>query len=179
MRTVKFLVWMSLIRWLPRTRCFGLKRSLMRLAGLRVAPRVRIHSQARFEDPNVAIGDDTWIGMDTCIIATSTAEVRIGANCDIAPGCLLVVGTHEVGPSQRRAGKGKCLPICIEDGVWIGSRSVILGGVRVGAGAIIAAGAVVIKEVPSDTVVGGVPAKTIKELEPRVTLQEFNEPIHT
>jgi acetyltransferase-like isoleucine patch superfamily enzyme len=55
-------------------------------------------------------------------------------------------------------------PIVIGDNIWIGSFSVILSGVTVGDGAIIAAGAVVTKDVPPRTVVGGVPARKIREL---------------
>ncbi|WP_165251625.1 DapH/DapD/GlmU-related protein [Adlercreutzia sp. ZJ304] len=55
-------------------------------------------------------------------------------------------------------------PIHIEDDVWIGSGAIVLPGVRIGRGSVVAAGAVVTKDVPSMTVVGGIPAKPIKRI---------------
>ena len=59
-----------------------------------------------------------------------------------------------------------CSPVIIEDGVWIGARSVILPGVTIGAGAVINPGAVVNKDVPANTRVGGTPAKKVESFEP-------------
>ncbi|MBX9853873.1 MAG: hypothetical protein K2X86_19190 [Cytophagaceae bacterium] len=56
------------------------------------------------------------------------------------------------------------VPLIIEDGVWVASKATILRGVKIGEGAVIAAGAVVTKDVPPYTVVAGVPAKVIKKL---------------
>jgi acetyltransferase-like isoleucine patch superfamily enzyme len=71
---------------------------------------------------------------------------------------------HEVGDSSQRCGRRVFRPICIEDGVWIGSRAVILPGVRIGRGAVVGAGAVVTRDVPAHALVAGIPAKTIRDL---------------
>ncbi len=155
---------MAILRFVPRTRLFGLKRWLLRRAGLKIGKNVRVHSKAVFEDKNVEIGSNSWIGPDTWLIASPKAHIRIGTNCDIAPKCLLVVGSHEMGASQQRAGNGKSMPIEIGNGVWIGARSVVLGGVKIGCGAVIAAGAVVTQSCPPNVLVGGVPARIIKSL---------------
>jgi acetyltransferase-like isoleucine patch superfamily enzyme len=62
-------------------------------------------------------------------------------------------------------------PIVIEDGVWIGSRATVLGGVRIGRHAVVAAGALVTRDVPAYCVVGGVPAKVLKHLNNNETRQ--------
>ena len=70
---------------------------------------------------------------------------------------------HDADPENRADMHPK--PIHIEDKTWLGSNVTVLPGVRIGEGAIVAAGAVVTKDVPENTVVGGVPAKVIKKIE--------------
>ncbi|MEE1084340.1 MAG: DapH/DapD/GlmU-related protein [Paludibacteraceae bacterium] len=72
--------------------------------------------------------------------------------------------SHVIGDETKRAGRGTYGNIIIGDGTWIGARSTILSGVSVGKGCIIAAGSIVNKDVPDNTMVGGVPAKIIKRL---------------
>jgi acetyltransferase-like isoleucine patch superfamily enzyme len=105
------------------------------------------------------LGDGSYINRYSLI-----ANTAIGKNCAIGPGVIIGCTTHKIGSSNRRADKGKFLPVKIEDGVWIGARAVILGGVRVGRGSIVAAGAVVTRDVQPNTMVGGVPAKLIRYL---------------
>lgn len=73
--------------------------------------------------------------------------------------------THDIGLSDKRAGRATYYGIGVGEGTWIGGRSTILPGVNIGKGCIIAAGSVVTKDVPDNTMVGGVPAKQIKELQ--------------
>lgn len=94
-------------------------------------------------DAKIDIGDSVWIGMDVCFICP----------------------THDIGLSNQRAGKATYYGINVGDGTWIGGRSTILPGVNIGKGCIIAAGSVVTKDVPDNTMVGGVPAKQLKELQ--------------
>ncbi|NER49778.1 MAG: hypothetical protein F6J92_24415 [Symploca sp. SIO1A3] len=72
---------------------------------------------------------------------------------------------HKIQDSARRAGPVYGRPILVEDGAWIAANSTILPGITIGKGAIIAAGAMVTKDVPSNVLVGGVPAKMIKGLD--------------
>lgn len=69
-------------------------------------------------------------------------------------------------------------PIVIEDDVWIGSGAVILPGVRVGKGSVVAAGAVVTKDVPAQTLVGEVPARIIKKIDISDTMQTLRPCMH-
>jgi maltose O-acetyltransferase len=97
-----------------------------------------------------------------------TASVSIGARVYMGYDVMLVTADHELGEAVQRCGRRVYRPIFIEDGVWIGSRAVILPGVRIGRGAVVAAGAVVTRNVPPNAMVGGVPAKLLRDLEDAV-----------
>lgn len=109
----------------------------------------------------VHVGDRTFINRDAYI----RSETRIGSDVAIGPFVSLITDTHRVGPERKRAGANTVFPIVIEDGVWIGAHATILPGVTVGRGAIVAAGAVVTQDVKAHTLVGGVPARLLRELE--------------
>jgi maltose O-acetyltransferase len=94
-----------------------------------------------------------------------TAPVSIGAGVHIGYDVALITADHDLGAATQRCGRRVFRPICVEDGVWISSRAVILPGVRIGKGSVIAAGAVVTMSVPPQTMVGGVPARLIRDLE--------------
>jgi maltose O-acetyltransferase len=103
------------------------------------------------------------------------ARINIGKNCNFNIGCtldleanitigskvsfghevLVITSTHEVGPEQHRSGRLISQDVSIEDGCWLGSRAVVLPGVTIGRGSIIAAGTVVNRDVPPNTVVSG------------------------
>ncbi len=107
------------------------------------------------------------VGQNTRIngahISVST-KVMIGNNVRIAPYVLIMDDDyHDI--SDHFSGLGKKMPIIIEDNVWLASNAKILKGVTVGKGSVVATGAVVTKNVPPYTVVAGVPAKVIKNLE--------------
>jgi maltose O-acetyltransferase len=148
---------------LPDTRFFRLKAFLLRLRGFQVGENVRVVSSAKLKLKYLSLGNNTYISHDTLIQGGDVA-VRIGKNVDIAPRCVIVSGTHEIGDSIHRAGKGKSERIVIGDGTWVGAHSTILGGVRIGRGCIIAAGSLVREDVEDDCLVAGVPAKVIRKL---------------
>jgi maltose O-acetyltransferase len=91
------------------------------------------------------------------------APVRIGNRVTITEGCLISTDRHDVGSPERRMGHIRSVPVSIGDGVWI-QRNVMIMGVNVGAGSIVGSGAVVTRDVPPNTFVGGVPARVIREL---------------
>jgi acetyltransferase-like isoleucine patch superfamily enzyme len=92
------------------------------------------------------------------------APIRIGDRVRIGHDVSLLTVDHQVGPDYMRSGKTKCGPIEIGDGAWLASRVVVLPGVRIGAGAIVAAGSVVTRDVPDHTLVVGVPARVARNL---------------
>ena len=97
------------------------------------------------------IGSGTMIDMGAILGGRAT----VGENCHIGAGTVLA-GVIEPPSAQ---------PVIIEDNVLIGANAVVLEGIRVGTGAVVAAGAIVVDDVAPNTVVAGVPAKKIKEID--------------
>lgn len=98
------------------------------------------------------------------LFAQKDGSIVIGKNCAIGTDVIICTGTHKLGPPERRSGPGYGKPIVIQDGVRISTRALILEGVTISKGSQVAAGAVVVRDVAENTLVGGVPAKFIKEL---------------
>lgn len=149
---------------LPQTRLFGLRRWLYRRSGVAVRSNVRINGGVVFQYPNVSIGAGTWVGRRTEFASTARARVLIGEQCDISQDVLFICGSHEIGPSTRRAGRGSSADIVIGDGVWIGARATFLGGSQVGTGTIVAAGSLVRGRFPDNVLIAGTPARIVREL---------------
>lgn len=110
----------------------------------------------------ITIGDNTFINSGTSI--GSLASINIGSNVAIG-NYVLIMDSDFHNPLDHTLPGAKA-PIVIEDGVWIGARATILKGVTIGKHAVVAAGAVVTKDVPAGALVGGVPAKIIRYLHP-------------
>ena len=91
-------------------------------------------------------------------------KVVIGDNFHSGPGCLLITQTHnyDVGEAIPYDDTYVLQEIVIEDNVWLGSRVIVLGGVRIGEGAIIQAGSCVVRDVPRCAIAGGHPAEVFK-----------------
>ena len=125
----------------------------------------RIEQGVRIKPPeNVSVGSGSFLGRNTALYAFD--QIIIGNNVLIAPGVILLTRNHIFSESANKTIKEQgyeYAPITIEDDVWIGIRAIILPGVKIGQGAIIGAGAVVTKDVPAGTIVGGVPSKIIKQ----------------
>ncbi|MFE6775115.1 DapH/DapD/GlmU-related protein [Streptomyces sp. NPDC057702] len=90
--------------------------------------------------------------------------ISVGDGVMIAPKVSLITGGHPLPLAERRAYLSYA-PIVIEDDVWIGANAVVLQGVTLGAGAVVAAGAVVSRDVPAGTLVAGVPARVVRRVD--------------
>jgi acetyltransferase-like isoleucine patch superfamily enzyme len=113
-------------------------------------------------DASINVGARTTIGFHTYIYASS--RITIGNDCMIAPFVYIVDSNHGTRRNQlMNLQTNEKKPITIGQDVWIGAHSVILPGVSIGDGAIIASGAVVSKNILPYTIVGGVPARLIGE----------------
>src|SRR4051794_19233234 len=112
---------------------------------------------------NIHIGENFYANFD-CVFL-DVCEIHIGDNCFIAPGVHIYTATHPINPTERISGAEYGIPIYIGHNVWIGGRAVINPGVKIGNNVVIASGAVVTKDVPDNVVVGGNPARIIKEIE--------------
>ncbi|MCR4920735.1 MAG: CatB-related O-acetyltransferase [Bacteroidaceae bacterium] len=132
----------------------------------------RVYEMAKLAESSV--GAFTYIGRRTCLVAA-----RVGKFCSIASDCQIGMGTHTLsclstspifsekdnGLRRKWVEQGETnpyKPVIVGNDVWIGLRVMIMGGVTIGNGAVIAAGAVVTKDVPPYAVVGGVPARVIR-----------------
>ena len=117
---------------------------------------------------DVIIGDDTRIGIHNTIIG----PVTIGNHVNLAQGITVTALNHNFKDTYLRIDEqgSSTKPIVIEDDVWIGANAVILPGVTIGKHVVVAAGAVVTKDVPDNCIVGGVPAKMMKSLSPENSL---------
>lgn len=124
-----------------------------------------------YECPELSIGDNTAINYRTVISVEQ--RVTIGSNCLIAEETKIFDNnSHGLHYEHRALTRTDVAPITIEDHVWVGMNSIILKGVTIGRGAVIAAGSVVTKDVPPMTVVAGNPATVIKEINSPVEPQE-------
>ena len=111
---------------------------------------------------DVVIGDHTRIGIHNTIIG----PVTIGNHVNLAQGITVTALNHNFDDTTKRIDEQGIAtkPVVISDDVWIGANAVILPGVTIGRHVVVAAGAVVTKDVPDNTIVGGVPATIIKKL---------------
>lgn len=139
--------------------CHFIRRFFYRLAGIKIGSGSAIHMCARFYNPsNIQIGTDTIIGEKA--VLDGRDKLIIGDHVDIASEVMIYNSQHDIEDADFKAVQQ---PVIIEDYVFIGPRSIILPGVTVGKGAVVAAGAVVTEDVKTHEIVGGVPAKKIGE----------------
>jgi maltose O-acetyltransferase len=127
------------------------------------APLTIISGQRHSKD-RLHIGPRTRFGVG--IIMNVDDHITIKEGATIGPFCLLYTTSHTIGPSSFRCGEElTTAPIVIEEGAWIALKCTILPGVTIGRGAVVATGSVVTSDVAPNTLVGGVPAKFIKNLD--------------
>ena len=130
-----------------------------RLSGISLAKGASLHLGAKFFQPkNISIGEGSILGDH--IFLDGRAKLTIGKHVDIASEVMIYNSEHDLSDPNFSATEE---PVKIGDYVFIGPRSIILPGVTIGDGAIIAAGAVVTKDIPEGAIAGGVPAKVISE----------------
>ncbi|MBR5535021.1 MAG: acyltransferase [Clostridia bacterium] len=127
--------------------------------GITLGDRVFLHRFVKLSayGGKIEIGNNSYIGDRTEI--HSGEAVKIGNGVNIAWDCNILDRDYHAFNSEKEVIK----PVVIEDNVWIGVRSTVLKGVRIGQGAVVAAGSVVTRDVPPHSLVAGNPAKVIKE----------------
>ncbi len=145
------------------------RRLCYRLSGMKIGSGSTIHMMGRFYDPrHVIIGKDSIIGEKVTLdgrrqLPDSNGALTIGDHVDIASEVMIWTSQHDL-KSVHFAAVEK--PVYIDDYVFIGPRSIILPGVTIGRGAVIAAGAVVTKSIAPLDIVAGVPAAPIGKRSP-------------
>jgi len=148
----------------------ALRQGYLRACGMKIGTRVALMRGSMVIRPEqIAIGSHCIIGFN-CFLG-GEAGLQIGNNVNISSFCTLLGGYHDLDDPAFRSILN---PIIIEDYVWLATRVTVAGGVRIGRGAVVAAGAVVTRDVPPYHVVGGVPARKIKERKPEACVYELN-----
>lgn len=111
---------------------------------------------------NIHVGEGFLTNFNVTIL--DIAPVRIGDYCMIGPNTVITTVSHPLERMGRRRMQAQASPVTIGDDVWLGANVVILPGVTIGSNVVVAAGAVVTKDMPSNCVVGGVPARVLRTL---------------
>ncbi|SCU94542.1 LAFA_0F22452g1_1 [Lachancea sp. 'fantastica'] len=114
---------------------------------------------------NIHIGDNVYSNHNLTIL--DVVDVRIGNNVLFGPNVGLYTAGHPLDPQRRIDGLEFALPITIEDNVWIGGSVTILPGVTIGKNSVIAAGSVVVKDIPEGVVAVGNPCKVLRKISER------------
>jgi acetyltransferase-like isoleucine patch superfamily enzyme len=148
---------------------FGRARTAaLRAFGVRLGPRSLVFGPMRITGPGdvpelLSFGSDVVVTGNLHV--DLGAEVRVGNNVYLGHYVTLLTVSHAIAGPWQRCGAPVFAPIKVEDGAWIATRAVILPGVTIGWGAVVAAGAVVTRDVPPHALVAGVPARLVRMLD--------------
>lgn len=150
---------LMLLRWVGHIPFHSVRNFFYLLVGMKIGKGSTIHMWANFfYPPGIKIGEDTIIGDH--VFLDGRVPLKIGNHVDIASQVLIYNSEHDINAEDFHAVEA---PVEIGDYVFIGPRAIILPGVKIGKGAVVAAGAVVTSDVPPFSIVGGVPGKVIGE----------------
>jgi len=149
-----FQLALTILAYVPS---IAIRKAILRLCGAKLAPGVLIYHGFDIRSPwKLTIGEGSVIGHKASLDARGT--IQIGANVNLSADVAIWTGQHDY---QSPDFVYQSAPVVIGDRVWLSFRSTVLPGVTIGEGAVVAAGAVVSKDVPPYALVGGVPAKVI------------------
>ncbi len=150
---------LMLLRFVGHIPLHTVRNIFYKFAGVKIGSGSTIHMWASFFEPrNIVIGEDTIIGDHAFL--DGRAPLAIGNHTDIASSVMIYNSEHDLSSDEFSAREEA---VEIGDYVFIGPRAIILPGVKIGRGAVVAAAAVVTKNVPDYAIVGGVPAREIGE----------------
>ncbi|MCU1504876.1 MAG: transferase hexapeptide repeat containing protein [Ilumatobacteraceae bacterium] len=152
---------------LPDLSWRSLRTRLLRLAGWQIG-----FGTALFDVPNIygrgkilrrfSIGEHCIVNVGSLFELNDS--ITIGDRVSIGHQVLFLTTTHLVEGECQRAGRLVSAPIVVENGAWVGARSVVLPGVTIGRGSVVGAASVVTRDVPANTLVAGAPARFVKAL---------------
>ncbi|MDP3888737.1 MAG: acyltransferase [bacterium] len=161
---VRFYNWSAdfqllVLRWVGFVPCHFTRKFFYNLAGIKIGKGSTIHMGCNFFEPSgISIGEGTIVGNGAFL--DGRAPLVIGNHVDIASEVMIYNSEHDVHSEDWRAVE---LPVMIDDYAFVGPRAIILPGVKIGKGGVVAAGAVVTHDVEPGKIVAGIPAKEIGE----------------
>lgn len=136
---------------------------IYRRLGLQIAsPSWGFGAHCFFRSAEISIGQGCFIN-DYCYFENA-APITVGHEVAFGPRVAVITSAHAVGGSDRRCGEWQPRPVQIEDGCWVGAQALILPGVTIGHGTVVAAGAVVSSDCEPDCLYGGTPARMLRRL---------------
>ena len=160
-----FLMYKATASWLPITQRMPLAGKLRAAWARKIleecGKNVNVEKNAFFT-PDLKIGNQSGLGINCELYG----PITIGDNVMMGPDVVIYTSGHahdRIDIPMNRQGNTEAMPVTIGNDVWIGRRVMIMPGVNIGDGCIIAAGAVVTKDVPPYSIAGGVPAKVVKK----------------
>lgn len=163
---------LMLLRWVGYVPSHIFRGIVYRLAGMKIGKGSTIHMWAGFFQPkNIRIGVDTIIGDNAFLDGRD--KLTIGDHVDVASSVMIYNSEHNLKSEEFEATEE---PVEIGDFCFIGPRVIILPGIKIGRGAVVAAGAVVTRDVSEFAIVGGVPAKVIGERKNRKLSYRLGRP---
>ncbi len=152
---------------MPRLSPFDIIRAiLLRFAGMKIGRAwvlSPIHIQPIGAAKRIIIGDGSFINRDA-YFGSNKATITISENVLIGQRVCFITSNHNLVFIPNKGREIQDLPIIVNEEAWIAAGAIILPGVTIGRGAVVAAGAVVNRDVPEYTLVGGVPAKVIRRI---------------
>lgn len=164
MSRISVFVGRIILKILPLQLFPYINRTILLFMGHSIAKSVIFYSSSEILGTvKVKIGDGSFVGHRSLFMG-GNSNIIIGKNCDISSNVSLITGSHVISNVGRRAGEGFSKDIIIGNYVWIGYGVIVLAGVKIGDGSIVAAGSLVNKDVPENCIVAGIPAKIIRIL---------------
>jgi maltose O-acetyltransferase len=138
------------------------RAKLLRRAGIEMDRGAIVESGVFFFGANVSLGEYCVVNHN-CYLDCKD-RITIGPRTGVAMGSMLFTSNHEMGDAFKRWGPFVTAPITVGAGVWIGARVLVMPGVTIGDGCLVAAGAVVTKDLEPNAIYAGVPARKLREL---------------
>ncbi len=136
------------------------RRTLLRLGGVKLGALVYGLEHCYFAEADVSIGTASFVNAGCWF--EGAGQIEIGNDCMLGPQVMILTSTHPVGTGREISREPETLGVRIDDGCWICARAMILPGVSIGAGAVIAAGAVVTADCDPGGMYAGIPARRIR-----------------
>ena len=137
-----------------------IRRALLRLGGVKLGVMVKGLERCYFESGDISLGDGSYVNGGCWF--EGHGRIEIGRNCFLGPEVMIMTSIHTIGQEKEVARAPEYREVHIGDRCWLGARSMILPGVTIGEGTIVAAGAVVTTDCDAGALYAGVPAKRLR-----------------